>query len=640
MYCVSVCDLPSHDQLVKGVFRGNSVVGISGCSFPLHPAASAQPSPLNAKEVSRLSKLNGKRRILSPWCKQKRNDDAAILFRDFNVPFLNERALRERYGAAPKDLQCWYRELLLPNNASESRAQGAQQPDFFLGDDRKLVFGEPLHSDFVRVSCWFLGFRTPLFVDYFAVPRRKKEKTLTAQVNEYHMLDAEEEAHSVLVVTLGPTSSSVFSLRLPQTRSYLHSTLGAQQLVGYNRIGKGSLANQIPLISGFSAEGVERMLKDRGSLDDISHLWSHYKRRNFTTLFLEQTGVGRSSTLFTQERRLGFATTPADYYVRPFAAALNRASNLSTFCDRSDHNIRALLDYVRDVFKLNADRRLFAYISLEGVSHSSDAKAAALDKALQEFLAALHADGVFNKTFLFFAGDDGWSRESLMQRPLMSEIERYEANAPVCFVALPEWFARSYPEVIVPFELNRHRLVTPYDLHVTLLSLANPRPTEAVKTHKPGSNLFHEQPASRTCDEAFVPLQFCSCLEGEISTNTAWKEVGALARFSVDYINRMLPDDLQDVCVSWELRDVEEAKTLAGSTPSKMLFRIVFTTTPESRFEVHGRVFNTDTEPKRQSVDTVRKLDGPIGDCLSNTTDTMRGQFCACRQSGSSLGMP
>ena len=80
-------------------------------------------------------------------------------------------------------------------------------------------------------------------------------------------------------------------------------------------------------------------------------------------------------------------------------------------------------------------------------------------------------------------------------------------------------FHRRFPDLMANVETNRHRLVTHFDTHKTLLHLLH---LQTNSTHSWSNKvdglspigvsvLTDEIPANRTCQEAGIAIKFCSC---------------------------------------------------------------------------------------------------------------------------------
>ncbi|KAK8766541.1 hypothetical protein V5799_006683 [Amblyomma americanum] len=236
----------------------------------------------------------------------------------------------------------------------------------------------------------------------------------------------------------------------------------------------------------------------------------------------------------------------------------------------------------------NRDQRIFAYLWFTWLTHDHLNTVGYLDQPLEAMLKSLYACGTFNDTALLVFADHGL-RYGLSR---MTEVGRQEDAMPACLLALPPHFLRRYPEAVVNLEVNQRRLVTAYDLHATLLTLAElPRFKPAVTAR--GLSLFGRIPPERTCSDAYVPDEFCPCADEYVVSRQQPAAVSQLSLAVVAYINKIATATFPGKCNWWELMRVENAafsKPLNGTSgdDKQLLFRLTLVTAPEAFFEVSG----------------------------------------------------
>ncbi|KAL1419816.1 hypothetical protein MTO96_004725 [Rhipicephalus appendiculatus] len=488
---------------------------------------------------------------------------AAVVYLSGNALMLDGRLLRERYGLVADQLVCASREIL--------RRTGVAIPDarYLKAPPQQVTFGEALRQ------------------------------------------------LSVLVLGLDSTSRLNFNRRLKKTRRYLTTELKAFEFLGYNKVGENSFPNQMPLLTGLSGPNTLSIYQNT-YFDSLPHLWSAYKMRGYTTLFLEEMAyVG----LFTFPDLKGFANPPADYYTRPIVLAIDMEAKITpALCAGSRLKTGVYLEYVRNV--LSMANKTFAYVWIGDIPHQNHTELAILDDPLEGFLRDLTSLGVLERTALFFLSDHGVRYGSIR----VTEAGRHEDLTPFAFVALPAWFLRQHPQAAVHLEANQRRLVTAYDFHATLLSLADLPSLRAQSTLK-GLNLMGPVPPRRSCDDAFVPIHFCACLGSRGRVNDI-AQAKSLGRFGVAYINAQAALHFPRLCHSWSLASVDEAEVLGGEVAGKVLFRLRLTTAPTAHFEIHGTIRNATYDTRR--VTFVQRLDK-----YSNETNCLpmsRWQYlCTCK---------
>ncbi|KAL1436949.1 hypothetical protein MTO96_048970 [Rhipicephalus appendiculatus] len=326
--------------------------------------------------------------------------------------------------------------------------------------------------------------------------------------------------------------------------------------------------------------------------------------------------------LFTYPNYFGFNRPPTDYYPEAVLRMMDEKGGSDRFCVGSRLKSKVLIRYLADVLKLNSGSRMFSYVWLSDVTHNSLRGGEVIDQPVEEFFRELSNAGLLENTAVLFLSDHG----NRIGPYRMSEIGRHEDKTPFCFLILPKHFLRRYPEAVVQLEVNQRRLVTPYDLHATLLSLLklpafDPRPTNK------GMNLFGAVPPERTCADAFIAPEFCACTDTARET-TDLKVVMSFSHYAVSYINALATLHFAGKCVQWTLNRVDDASVLGGRVAGKVLLRVQLTVTPTAHFEVYGTLRNESFGEKH--VDFVQRLD-----MYSNTTTCLPNsswqKVCMCK---------
>ncbi|XP_070388118.1 uncharacterized protein [Dermacentor albipictus] len=517
-----------------------------------------------------------------------------VIKQDENRLILQDNRLREGYNVSAKDLRCFYREVVRNTSCLVPDTSPALSPR------RRLVFGRPLHEEYVQVTCE-VG-KSVLFVEYFLVPQGRER---AASSSSFEAIAAQM---NILILGIDSTSSLNFRRRMAQTRLFLTEEMGAFEFLAFNKVGDSSFPNQISLLSGFAASEVEEMLK-RSNSNEVPLLWNVYQAIGYTTLFLEEMP---HYGLFTYPNQTGFKVTPTDYYPVSILRLMDEKGGIERFCMGSRLKTKVLIKYLGDVLKLNDNSRTFSYVWLSDVTHNHIKGIAILDEPLFEFFKGLSNRGVLDNTVVLFLSDHG-ARYGSTRR---SELGRHEDKTPFCFLALPKRFLREHPDVAASLETNQRRLITAYDLHATLLSLST-LPSFSVNPTRHGLNLFANIPANRTCVDASIPPQFCACrgTRSQMRDPTVALE---FAHYAVAYMNVLAEFHFPGQCLVWRLDRVQKAFLIANRNSSDQPFvhatlHVLLRTIPLAHFEVYGSLPNASTSiasngsPPR--VDFVQRLD-------------------------------
>lgn len=133
-------------------------------------------------------------------------------------------------------------------------------------------------------------------------------------------------------------------------------------------------------------------------------------------------------------------------------------------------------------------------------------------------------------------------------------------------VYLPKLFKQRYPNESLEFKKNIHTLVTPMDIHATLMHLLKLEANEPIVNSQENAraiSLFKNRDFSRTCDQAGIDSHWCACLRRyEIKIDSVLTD---MARLFVAYLNEDILKESLDKCVKLELNDVTRVYLLESS---------------------------------------------------------------------------
>ncbi|KAH9370408.1 hypothetical protein HPB48_020401 [Haemaphysalis longicornis] len=472
---------------------------------------------------------------------------------------LHSGALRVVYNISENsNVTCHYQEVF--------RNESSTFPDLMpvLGPKVPLLFGRPLQAkeaEYVQISCQVND--TVLFTEHFLIPRQKDIPARIADLGDTFG-QGHNDRISVLVLGIDSTSRMNFHRHMTRTRKYLTEELHAFEFWGLNKVGESSFANQIPLLSGIAGPDAESLFRNY-YFDNFPILWNTYKRKGYTTLFLEEMP---HYGLFTYPTFRGFRRSPTDYYPVSILRHMDDTDYKNRFC-------------------------MGSRLKTKGIK--------VIDEPLENFFKELSANRIFQNTALLILSDHG----TRIGPYRMSEIGRKEDMMPFCFLVLPKRFLATYPRAAAQLEVNQRRLITPYDLHATLLSLSALPVLKPEPTNK-GLNLFGRIPPERTCEDAFISPEFCACI-GSVSQLDDPRIALGFANYAVSYINALAELHFPAKCVVWKLSSLDEKTFLGGRVAGKAVVRILITTVPTAHFEVYGTLHNESFSEKH--VDFFQRLD-------------------------------
>lgn len=316
---------------------------------------------------------------------------------------------------------------------------------------------------------------------------------------------------NILIYGLDSLSHLSFQRKLPLTYSYLKDSLDAVIMNGYNIVGDATTAAIIPLLTGKTETELPEVRKNQlasGFVDDYPLIWNKYRSKGYATLFAEDS----PSLAVFNLRFNGFYTAPTDHYMRPFWQAVSESvlhERSLNFCLGSKPKHQFTLDYVKEFFEKYNNVSKFAFAFHGELSHNDNNPVQYLDKDLHRFLWQMKQQNFLNNTLLIIMSDHG-ARYSNVRNTVQGKLEE---RLPFMSFVFPAWFKNKYPYFTNNLKGNREKLVTPFDVHETLLDLLDTsRMYEPVDTSTRGISLLQSVPLNRTCRSAGIAMHWCSCL--------------------------------------------------------------------------------------------------------------------------------
>lgn len=321
-----------------------------------------------------------------------------------------------------------------------------------------------------------------------------------------------------------------------------------------------------------------------GYLDNCPMIWYDFKRSGYVTAYAED-----EETISTfNYLKVGFKKPPTDYYLRPAMLAaeahlhVKKKSSL-TFCLGFKHSAEYVYDYILDLATTYKDDPYFGMFWANTFSHNAISDASSMDDRMVEYLKTFRDIGIYNNSAVIFFSDHGMRFGPTRQLP----SGRIEERLPFFFIWLPDWFKKRHPEIVSTLNINKNRLTTPYDVHMTLkhiLELSGrahnlPRAKDCPKCQ----SLFKTVPYNRSCTDAAIEEHWCTCTPYE-AVERDLEAVRTVATFTAEYINDFLKTykngTLTKSCAKLRLNRVKyayHAELVEGQIEA---FQIAFETRP------------------------------------------------------------
>ena len=405
-------------------------------------------------------------------------------------------------------LYCTYTPLFRPKYSPTHK-------DFL----RYLPESEPFNDsvtiahDFVKVHCYDTN-DTVKYTNFHAfVPRNlTTEKVKKEKFVRHAVYNKITERLNVMMIGIDSVSRLSFLRQMVKTKEFLIETLGAVDMMGYNKVADNTFINIVPMTLG---KYVEEMpwdeSKSKVSFDKFNFIWKEYSEKGYRTFYAEDAP---EISIF-DFLKAGFETPPADYFNRPVSLAMEMKQHLwnnghHCFQDRLETQI--VLDYLHKFVQTYRNEPCFAFTFITRLTHEDVNNAGAADEPYFNFFSKLHKEGLLTNTVLLFYSDHGMRFGKIRE----TYIGKLEERLPFMYMSVPKWLRKTYPFLEKNLRVNKHRLSTPFDVYETLKDILYFDGLEKkVQGPSRGVSWFREIPNSRSCDSADILPHWCTCLQHE-----------------------------------------------------------------------------------------------------------------------------
>ncbi|CAH1109102.1 unnamed protein product [Psylliodes chrysocephalus] len=476
-------------------------------------------------------------------------------------------------------------------------------------------------EEFIKVTCIYDN--TTIYKDTFSfVPLKNTTK-----------IEADSKRLNVLLVGLDAVSRLNLHRQMLKTVKYLQEH-EAVELLGYNKVGDNTFPNLMPVLTGLSEEELKNNCWPSSShyFDNCSFIWNLYKQKGYLTVYGEDSSwMG----LFNYQRK-GFQKQTTDYAYNYF----NRLSEdlignshvMNVFqCEGGRLVYKDLLDYISK-FVITMDENSLPYFGFfwgASLSHDNLNMPKVGDQDYYIFFKKLLEEKRLDNTVLIFMSDHGIRWGDIRQ----TFQGRMEERLPFVFLLLPKYFQHKYNTAYQNLKLNTRRLTTPYDLHETLIDLANPEllVEENLKNTNDstrGISFFRKISKNRTCEDASIASHWCTCQQSQ-EVNITSKVLDA-AHSAINNINVQLSGYAQ--CAELSLEEVLNARLMRPQIPGSNKisdYMLTLSTLPSKAiFEVTMRT--TDKNNSFEVIGTISRLNlyGKQSLCI---TDFHLKLYCFCK---------
>lgn len=390
-----------------------------------------------------------------------------------------------------------------------------------------------------------------------------------------HIGNETDEKLSVFLLGLDSVSRLTAIRKLPKTMAYLHQKLEAYTFKGYTKIGGNTYPNLVGMLTGkFASEHNFDDKKDY--MDKLNLIWKNFSDSNYVTSHGEDwPELATFNYLGT-----GFMKPPTMHYLRRYTLAMNkvqpfhqimvdvalfiekyvklRKRSALCFGNRKIHMI--ILEFCKQFLEAYRGKLKFNFAWLVQLAHENINFVGAADQDLYEFFKWMYEKRHLNKTVLIFCSDHGSRQDDIRN----SYIGRMEDRMPLLSIVIPEHIKRKYPHIHENLLSNTERLTSTFDTFQTLSDILHgnfTNKTSPIRKKPPwGKSLFEKIPQNRTCFDAKIPEEFCTCY---VKTNVDIKNqnVIQIAKFIKGVINKELMI-LGEKCSKLSLSRVKRASKI------------------------------------------------------------------------------
>ena len=418
-----------------------------------------------------------------------------------------------------------------------------------------------ISHDFVRANCYDTS-DAMVYTNFHAfIPRNQSARAVYKDRFIRHAVRNKiTERLNVMMIGIDSVSRLSFLRQMVKTRQFLTKTLGAYDMMGYNKVADNTFVNIVPMTLG---KYVEEMPWDESKaeipFDDFKFIWNEYSERGYRTFYAEDAP---EISIF-DFLKAGFEKPPTDYFNRPLSLAMEIKQNLwfnGHHCFQDRLETQVVLDYLYKFVQTFRNEPYFAFTFITRLTHEDVNSAGPADEPYFNFFSKLHKEGLLTNTVLLFYSDHGMRFGKIRE----TYIGKLEERLPFMYVAVPAWLRNSHKFLEKNLRKNEHRLSTPFDVYETLKDILY---FDGMEKSAPESaravSWFREIPESRSCDSADILPHWCTCLRHEklepydpLVTKAAFVVLSSI-------LNSLKP--FSNICEHLSLVNVKEATRLVES---------------------------------------------------------------------------
>jgi hypothetical protein len=323
----------------------------------------------------------------------------------------------------------------------------------------------------------------------------------------------------------------------------------------YHAVSCCSPGNQIPCYSGnLNGEG-DHFVRSEPFQDSKDWLWNIAAELGYTTFWSLDNCPDKSA------RDYHAFPLVDERVVAPLCMAGVLLSHKDMTCLAGKTVDQHVLDGLESFWRRNHDKSKFAAVQFITPHEETEKLLIEVDSLLSDYFSRLEERGDLNSTAIFFWSDHGIN----FGKYASTHDGEIEKMFPFANFILPRWFVRQNPTWEANLRHNMNMLTTPYDMYEVLRSLLfHPSPPpkfshDRKNPHLPLPSQSHiiasfqkdvtplnvatsKLTPNRSCWDANIPMEFCTCIPWKRSDEPEHK---ALVRKAFEHHRRLLLPELK-----------------------------------------------------------------------------------------------
>lgn len=407
---------------------------------------------------------------------------------------------------------------------------------------------------------------------------------------------ADETKPNVLLIGIDSISRLNIYRTMPKTVKYLQD-IEFIEYKGYNKVEDNTFPNLMAILTGNNMSKIDQDCNPyNGNLSKCNFLWNDFKKAGYITAYAEdETNINT----FNYMKR-GFSEQPTDFCYLPYMLASESlwTSMLDhrSYCSGPETSTERTLNAAKDFVTALSGYPKFGLFWTSTGSHDYLNSPTRFDDVYLKFFRDIFENGVLNNTILIFLSDHGLRFGNI----LMTTNGWLEERLPFLYLSFPQTFRKSYPKKYENVKTNVIRLTSPYDLHLTLKDVLKMYSNTAIVSDCDScptcKSLFQEADEIRSCEEAGIPIHYCTCTGYKDHDPNSSLSKNAV-NFILDSLNRetLTNEIAASRCTLLKINKIESASLSESDAQwykNNTYLMVVFTTIPETILRATVKVMN------------------------------------------------